>query len=206
MEFNLLLDFPPRGVYSGRMKKTSEPPFSPSLHAVAAQIGDLVTHSGFDPLAGQAWTVLFTSPHPLDARAVGRALKTPPKKVAAALAEMETWGAVSQRGGTAAAPLYGPEINPIKILKRVLREREVPGMDELSARLRAAREDHTLPSFARERVHNIEEILRVGRIILDIVLMVAQLDTSALKRARDAIAALSTGIGGVLGRLTRFRD
>ena len=176
-----------------------------SLFAVAQQVGAVIAHSGFDPLVGEVWTALFLTPDPLDEKAIAKALKASPKKVAAALAEMVRWGAVT-RQSEAAAPLYGAELNPLKIMMRVLREREMPGIEELSARLRRAHDDHTLDAFARDRLRLLGEILRINRLILEIVLMVAQLDGTALSRARDAIAAVSTGIGGVLGRLTRFRD
>ena len=185
------------------MKKT--PALNESLSAVADQIGDAISHSGFDPLVGRIWTVLFLSPDPLDAKSIGKALKAPAKKVDAALVEMERWGSVV-RHLHAAVPQYAAEVNVIKVLVCVLREREMPGIEALALSLKRAQGDHTLDAFARDRLRLLGEILRVSKLILDIVLMVAQLDSSTLSRARDTVAALSSGLGGMLGRLTRRRD
>lgn len=185
------------------MKKPAALP--ESLSSVAAQVGDAVSHSGFDPLVGRIWTVLFLTPDPLDAKAIAKALKAPAKKVDAALVEMERWGSVI-RHHHAAAPQYAAEVNVIKVLVRVLREREMPGIESLSASLQRAQDDRALDPFARDRLHLLGEILRVSKLILDIVLMVSQLDSPALARARDTIAALSSGLGGMLGRLAKFRN
>jgi DNA-binding transcriptional regulator GbsR (MarR family) len=180
--------------------------FPPSLSAVAGQIGDLVSHSGFDPVLGRIWTVLLLAEEPLGAREIGKALKAPPKKVLASLAEMERWGSVTADRSRTGEPRWSPELNPLKMTVRVLREREVPGMESLSARLKEAQADPAVRSFARDRLRLIEEILRVSHIIMEIMLMLTQLDTAALKRARDAISAVTRGLGGVLGRLRGFRD
>ena len=197
------LDFLARDGYTREMKKPAALPGS--LFSVAEQVGDAVSHSGFDPLVGRIWTVLFLTPGPLDAKAIAKALKSPEKKIDAALVEMERWGSVV-RHHHAAMPQYTAELNAIKILVRVLREREMPGLEELSARLKRAQDDRALEPFARDRLHLLGEILRVSKLIIEIVLMVAQLDSPALSRARDTIAALSSGLGGVLGRLTKFRN
>jgi hypothetical protein len=160
------------------MKKPTALPAS--LAAVAQQVGAVVAHSGFDPLAGEVWTALFLTPDPLDEKAIAKALKASPKKVAVALAEMVRWGAVTRqshaaangikelplgRRAPAAAPLYGAEVNPLKIAIRVLREREMPGIEELLARLRRAQDDRALDAFARDRLRLLGEILGVlGRL------------------------------------------
>lgn len=192
------------------MKKNENPRVCeatpPSLLSVADQIGKLVSHSGFDPLLGRIWTILLLNPAPLNAKEIGKALKVAPKKVEAAMAEMERWGSVGTDRSCAGEPRWSPELNPLKMMVRVLRERETAGMEDLSRRIKGARGDAGVPAFAQERLRLLEEILRVAHVIVDIVLMVAQLDASALKRVRDTVSTLTHGLGGVLGRLRGFRD
>ncbi|MBI5525570.1 MAG: hypothetical protein HY897_04485 [Deltaproteobacteria bacterium] len=180
--------------------------FPPSLSAVADQIGELISHSGFDPLLGRIWTALLMSDRPLDVKEIGKTFKVTPKKVQACMAEMERWGSVSRDDSFAGRPLWRPELNPLKMTVRVLREREIPGMEALSARLKEAQGDQTVSSFARDRLRLLEEILRASHIIMEIMLMITQLDSATLKRVRDAVSTVTRGLGGMLGRLTRFRD
>jgi len=137
-------------------------------------IGQLMQFWGFKRPMGRMWTLLYLSPEPLGASELGSGLQMSSGAVSMALGELQRWGAVRKtwRPGER-RELYEAETNIWKLVQRVVRERELGLVRDLSATLHAAdtalrEREATDPGaeFKRRRVQDLLKLAEVGERLL----------------------------------------
>ena len=107
---------------------------------VADTIGRLMHFWGFKRPMGRAWTLLYLSPAPLGAAEIAEQLKMSAGAVSMTLGELLKWGVVKKtwRPGER-RDFYEAETDIWKLVRRVLRERELTLVQEVGAALESAR-------------------------------------------------------------------
>ena len=187
------------------MKKTKAAGTMPgSLKKLVEKMGEMISHAGLDPMIGEVWATLAFEEHPLTVSQIAALLGLSESKLGKAITEAESWGVVKKAAAQGGGEAWTPELNPLKVTVKVLREREEPILKTVEALIGDALKDGSLPSFAKGRLKMMEELIRVNRVIYEIIIAICQLDIPLMKRARDLITTLTSGMGGFLGSLTKF--
>ncbi|NLE85348.1 MAG: ArsR family transcriptional regulator [Myxococcales bacterium] len=164
--------------------------------AVADTIGRLMHFWGFKRPMGRLWTVLYLSPVPLSAGELGDRLKMSAGGVSMALNELEQWGAVVRTWQPGRRRDYfQAESNIWKMVRRVLRDRELTLVREFRATLQNAEaslaevpatdprsggdQDQEL-SYKRERLRRLAELAATGESLLAALVAGRAIDPSTI--------------------------
>jgi len=158
-------------------------------------IGRIMEFWGFKRNMGRIWTVLYLSDRPLTAHDLRDRLQLSSGAVSMTLTDLSRWGTVKKvwiQGErrdhfTAEGDLW-------KMVSRVFRERELVEVQEVVASLEAALEAlearpvPEAPEFGarrdveRERIRQLLELSRLGRRLLESLVLEAKVDARALAR------------------------
>jgi DNA-binding transcriptional regulator GbsR (MarR family) len=118
--------------------------------AVADAIGRLIEFWGFKRPMGRIWTLLYLSSEPLGATELAERLSMSPSAVGLTLGELSEWGVVNKAGRPGERRyFFTAETSIWKLVRRVLRERELVLLREAAAALESART--ALPAARSER-------------------------------------------------------
>ena len=151
-------------------------PLSQAELDVAETVGQLMQFWGFKRPMGRIWTLLYLSPSPLVASEIGSRLRMSAGSVSMTLNELLKWGAVrrSWRPGER-RDYFECETSVWKLVRRVLRERELRLVKEVNDTLERALEglrdpaatvDHEQVVFKRERIETLCRLAKVGATLL----------------------------------------
>jgi len=144
---------------------------------VADTIGRLMHFWGFKRRMGRMWALLYLSPDPLGAAELSGRLKMSAGSVSMTLAELLKWGAVKRtwRPGER-RDYYESETRIWKLLRRVLRERELTLARDVRESLEAAESALSVASesglsakkleFKRNRIATLRKLAKVGERLL----------------------------------------
>jgi HTH-type transcriptional regulator, glycine betaine synthesis regulator len=141
----------------------------PTIRAVADAAGRMVANLGYDPHVGAAWIVLYLAGEPLSADEVARTLGI--KRGAARehlrqLRAIEAARRVQQKGDL--RDRFEAETDLWRVITNVLRQREIPLLDDTITRMRRARDQirdaAASPNARVEKVQldRIERLLALG--------------------------------------------
>jgi len=175
-----------------------------SLFKVARQIGDLVAHSGMDPVQGAVWIALICDEKPLTSAQIAGLLGITVDYSNKMLIELERWGAAKKTAKPDGSVLWAPEMNPLKFTVNVIKNREEPSLKVLDGFMETALNDKTISQFAHGRLKFLQEIIMMTRLIYEIIIAISEMDFSLLKKVRDVVVGFTKGMGGVLGALPWF--
>lgn len=147
--------------------------------AVADNIGRLMQFWGFKRPMGRIWTILYLSPQPVTAIGLAETLKMSAGSVSMSLAELEKWGAVTRTWIPGDRKDYFvAEPSVWKLVKRVVRERELGLVKDFGTSLREAEsalssagatadeEASAHLSYKKEQIARLSELSRAGETIL----------------------------------------
>jgi len=144
---------------------------------VADTIGRLMHFWGFKRRMGRMWALLYLSPEPLGAAELAERLKMSTGSVSMTIADLLKWGAVKRtwRPGER-RDFYESETSIWKLLRRVLRERELMLVRETRETLELAEDalvrasngsrDTKHLEFKRARIATLRKLAKVGEGLL----------------------------------------
>lgn len=158
--------------------------------AVAETIGQLMQFWGFKRPMGRIWTVLYLSPIPLAAADLSRRLQMSAGGVSMTINELLKWGAVKKTWKPGERRDYfESETSVWKLVRRVLRERELLLIREATEALEAALaslpetpsgRDSERWSFKRHRIETLHRLAKVGEQLLASLTAGEAVDPSAI--------------------------
>jgi DNA-binding transcriptional regulator GbsR (MarR family) len=157
----------------------------PELNA-ADNIGRLMEFWGFKRPMGRMWTLLFLSDQPLGAAELGERLKMSAGAVSMALGELVKWGAVKKtwRPGER-RDFYEAETEIWKLVRRVLRERELTMVREageaLSSAVAALPGSDATETFKRGRLEQLLRLAVIGEQLLSALVAGQAVDPAPLR-------------------------
>jgi HTH-type transcriptional regulator, glycine betaine synthesis regulator len=160
------------------------------LH-VADAVGRLMEFWGFKRPMGRIWALLYLAPDPLGALALAERLKMSASAVGLTLGELLEWGVVHKawRPGERRY-FFTAETSIFKLVRRVLRERELVLVREVAAAIESA--EKALPrrgrgaeqlAFKRERLGRLLAIARLGEGLIAALAAGATVDPAPILRA-----------------------
>jgi DNA-binding transcriptional regulator GbsR (MarR family) len=164
---------------------------------VADAVGQVLEFWGFKRPMGRLWALLYLSPEPLTAAALGKRLRMSAGAVSMTLAELVKWGAVRKtwRPGER-ADFYQPETSIWKLVTRVVRERELRLAHEVVETLRGAartlprsgrsKHERQLLEFKRLRIETLQQLVEVGERLLGAVDAGSPVDPTLLRRVGES--------------------
>jgi DNA-binding transcriptional regulator GbsR (MarR family) len=154
----------------------------------ADNIGRLMEFWGFKRPMGRMWTLLYLSAEPLGAAELGERLRMSAGAVSMTLSELVKWGAVRKtwRPGER-RDFYEAETEIWKLVRRVLRERELTLVHEVGDALQTAIND--LPTagdassepFKRERLEQLLSLAKIGEQLLGALVAGHAIDPTPLR-------------------------
>ena len=158
---------------------------------VSDSIGRLIEFWGFKRNMGRLWAILYLSDRPLSAPEIQDRLQLSSGAVSMTLNELTRWGVVKKvwlQGER--RDHYAAEGNFWKMISRVFNERErVEVLDAIDImedaiqflKLKAkAPADRGRAQFQEERVHELLDLARLGKQLLDALIKDAKVDGSPL--------------------------
>lgn len=158
---------------------------------VADTVGQLMEFWGFKRPMGRIWALLYLSPEPLPAAALGDRLQMSAGAVSMALSELSKWGAVekSWRPGER-RDYYRAETGIGQLVQRVLRDRELLLVKRFAATLAAAEREiggareHDRPraEFKKERLRELGALAKLGETLLSALVSGKTVDPAPLLR------------------------
>lgn len=156
---------------------------------VADTIGQLMQFWGFKRPMGRIWTILYLSSEPMTAADLAERLKMSSGGVSMTVSELLKWGAVRKTWKPGERrDYYEAETSVWKLVRRVLRERELRLVREVSEQLckaegtldGAARNDATT-AFKRERIDRLAQLAKVGEGLLTTLVAGEAIDPTPIK-------------------------
>lgn len=156
----------------------------------ADNIGRLMEFWGFKRPMGRMWTLLYLSPEPLGAAELGERLKMSAGAVSMTLSELVKWGAVKKtwRPGER-RDFYEAETEIWKLLRRVLRDRELSLVHDAGEALANAMRDLTgtdsAIAFKRGRLEQLLDLARIGEQLLSALVAGETVDPSPLRKLAE---------------------
>jgi DNA-binding transcriptional regulator GbsR (MarR family) len=163
---------------------------------VADAIGQLLEFWGFKRPMGRIWALLYLSPGPLTAGAIGGRLRMSAGSVSMTLAELAKWGAIRKTWRPGERPdYYEPETSVWTLVTRVLRQRELGLARQVIESLETAA--HALPrsakskrrrdalDFKRKRIETLQRWMEVGERLLHVVDAGGLVDSSMLRQVAE---------------------
>ncbi|MFW2390482.1 MAG: GbsR/MarR family transcriptional regulator [Polyangiales bacterium] len=158
---------------------------------VSDSIGRLIEFWGFKRNMGRLWAILYLSDRPLSAPEIQERLRLSSGAVSMTLNELTRWGVVRKvwlQGER--RDHYAAEGNFWKMISRVFNERErVEVLDAIDIMEDAIQflkdkanepEDRSRARFQQERIHELLDLARLGKQLLDALIKDAKVDGSPL--------------------------
>lgn len=164
---------------------------------VADAIGRLIEFWGFRRPMGRIWTLLYLAPEPLGAAELGERLSMSTSAVSLALGELLEWGVVKKAWRPGERRYYfTAETSIYKLVRRVLRERELVLLREVGGALESAeqalpraaraRKERRELEFKQERIARLLALARMGEGLIAALAAGEAIDpTSVLRAAND---------------------
>jgi DNA-binding transcriptional regulator GbsR (MarR family) len=157
---------------------------------VADTIGQLMQFWGFKRPMGRLWTLLYLSRQPLAASELGVRARMSPGAVSLALGELIRWGAARRTWQPGERrDFFEAETDIWKLVRRVLRERELVLVRDFGSTLSAAEDalarapTHPDLAFKRDRVEKLRELARVGETLLAGLVEGKAIDPAPIRKA-----------------------
>lgn len=156
---------------------------------MADTIGRLMHFWGFKRPMGRLWTILYLSPVPLSAAELGERLKMSAGGVSMALNELEHWGAIQRTWQPGhRRDFFQAETNIWKMVRRVLRDRELILVREFKAVLQRAEQSLAASgadqggelSYKRERLRRLAQLATTGESLLAALVAGQAIDPSSI--------------------------
>lgn len=129
-------------------------------------VGDVIRFWGFRKPLGRLWTVLLLAEEPLSAPEIAERLKISAGATSMNLSELERWGVVRRvdRAGHRRT-LYEPETDVVRLVARVVRERERLLVRSVRERLERAYDLSKKTARKRAKAHRrLGYLLSIARI------------------------------------------
>lgn len=175
-----------------------------ALGIVADAVGELMRFWNFKPSLGRIWAILYLSPGPLDAEEIEARSGLSTGNVSMSLQELLQWGVVKRVPPAAQASsrrrLFVAETDMWAMVARVFRERELRLIERTIDQLEDAvtlldgigrgRDPTAMlqSRFLVTRIHNLLELAKTGRRLLEGLSRTGSVDFSAI---RDVLRARS---------------
>ena len=135
------------------------------LYLLSVVVGDFIRYWGFRKIHGQIWTILYLTGKPLSGVEITSALKVSKALVSPALQELQKDGliveVISENSKT---KRYQAVENVTEIIQKVLRRRELPMMEKISARFKDVSEDSS--SLDASRVDKLSSLIQTAHFSL----------------------------------------
>jgi DNA-binding transcriptional regulator GbsR (MarR family) len=160
---------------------------------VSDSIGRLIEFWGFKRNMGRLWTILYLSDKPLSAPQIQERLQLSSGAVSMTLNELTRWGVVKKvwlQGER--RDHYTAEGNFWKMISRVFNERErvevLDAIDIMEDAIEFLRdkakepEERSRAQFQKERIHELLDLARLGKQLLDALIKDAKVDGSPLMK------------------------
>jgi len=158
---------------------------------VSDSIGRLIEFWGFKRNMGRLWAILYLSDRPLSAPELQDRLQLSSGAVSMTLNELTRWGVVKKvwiQGER--RDHYAAEGNFWKMISRVFNERErvevLDAIDIMEDAIRFLQDKAKVPEeraraqFQEERIHELLDLARLGKQLLDALVKDAKVDGSPL--------------------------
>lgn len=167
----------------------------PSEVLVSDVVGKLMEFWGFKRNMGRIWSVLYLSPDPLSAEELRDALKLSSGAVSMTVNELLRWGVVRKvwvQGER--KDFYAAEVQLWRMISRVFNEREkseiLMAIDAFEEALQDVGQKKSASNPATraraelqyERIHQLLELAKLGKRLLDTLLTTAKIDAEPLVR------------------------
>ena len=167
----------------------------PSEAAVSDVVGKLIEFWGFKRNMGRIWSVLYLSPEPLSAEDLRQSLRLSSGAVSMTVNELLRWGVVRKvwvQGER--KDFYTAEVQLWRMISRVFNEREkseivmaIEAFEEALVEVSKLRTSPDPKIRARAelqyaRIHQLLELARLGKRLLDTLLATAKIDAEPLVR------------------------
>jgi DNA-binding transcriptional regulator GbsR (MarR family) len=156
-------------------------------------VGNVIEFWGFKRNQGRVWALLYLRGEPLSAGSVEKALGLSKGAVSMLLRDLERWGVIVRvREAGSSAWQYEAETDLIKMVSRVVEEREAGFLTRIRADLAEARrlaaQDSTVPSERLARLDRMSALADQTERAVRLFLKTARLDVSGMFDAfRQAI-------------------
>ena len=139
------------------------PKLSPALHAALDAVGDVIEFWGFKRNHGRLWALLYVSGEPMSAAQIGRQLGMSKGGVSIVVRELEQWGVIHRRRVGSSAWHYFAETDFLRMIGRVLAQRERAVSQRAEQALAEALREAERSGMAREQVTRLRQMLRLAR-------------------------------------------
>jgi DNA-binding transcriptional regulator GbsR (MarR family) len=168
------------------------------LQEVADAVGALMEFWGFKRVMGRIWALLYLRGEPLAAAELCEQLAISSGAASMTLSELEHWGVVkrSRKAGDR-REYFEAETDVWRMISRVLRERELVQVERALEVFDRAREqlgrqggpaDHGRLQQVSERIGKLGDLARLGRALLNAVVLQGKVDLGPLMRFAGAAA------------------
>jgi HTH-type transcriptional regulator, glycine betaine synthesis regulator len=169
----------------------------PAWESIAVEaVGHVIEFWGFKHNQGRVWALLYLRATAMSATQLEEELGLSKGGVSMLVRDLERWGVVHRvRQPGAGAWHYRSETDLVRMVSRVIEEREVAFLSRIRAELAAARRvAAAAPGVGRDRLQRLERMSALAQAAeraLKIFLRTARLDVrSMLATFRDPVAAL----------------
>lgn len=125
--------------------------------------GDVIEFWGFKRNHGRLWALLFIENRSLSATEIGRALALSKGGVSIVVRELEQWGVVHRVRSGQSTWCYAAETDFLRMIGRVLAQREQAVSQRAERVLRQALEQAKAERLPREQTARINQMLKLAR-------------------------------------------
>ncbi|HLL54391.1 MAG TPA: MarR family transcriptional regulator [Myxococcaceae bacterium] len=148
-------------------------------------VGNVIEFWGFKRNQGRVWALLYLRGEPLSAGGIERALGLSKGAVSMLLRDLERWGVILRvREPSSTAWQYGAETDLIKMVGRVVEEREAAFLSRIRADLAEARrladEDGQVPPERLARLDRMAALAEQTERAIRLFLKTSRLDVSGM--------------------------
>ena len=151
------------------------------LQACAA-IGDFIEFWGFKRNHGRVWALLYLLDRPLTAVEIQTELDLSKGAVSMIAQELEHWRVIHRHHDVAGRRIYVAETDLIRMIGRVVREREVPLMDRIRDQLENASKEVSPDSTTQTRLRHLVRLTQFAARAALLFAESAKLDATAALR------------------------
>jgi DNA-binding transcriptional regulator GbsR (MarR family) len=160
---------------------------------VAEAVGDVMGFWNFKPSMGRVWTCLYLSQRPLTSAEIVEQTGLSVGSVSMTLADLRKWGVVRDSGRNGGRRLFEAETDIVKMVTRVVRERELGVVGDTIGKLEAAvslLDEHGRSSkpatmlegrFVVTRAKRLLDLARSGHQMLDRFTRVGRMDIAGIR-------------------------
>lgn len=136
---------------------------SPALSLALEAAGDVIEFWGFKRNHGRLWALLFIYNRPLTAVEIGKSLGLSKGGVSIVVRELEQWGVVHRVRGGGSVWRYAAETDFLRMIGRVLAQREQTVSQRAEATLQQALQQADAERLPREQLNRIRQMLKLAR-------------------------------------------